>query len=297
MKISVVIPTYGREQVLVETLQRVLELDPLPAEVVVVDQTPDHERETEASLVEWSAQGRIRWIRRAMPSIPASMNDGLVAAAGDVVLFLDDDVVPVPDLLRWHAEAFRCHAPAIVVGQVLQPGEESVAPVAGDFRFCNDAPAWIVDAIACNMAVHRATAIAAGGFDENFRGAAYRFEKEFALRAGRGARAVYFEPRASIRHLRAERGGTRAGGSHLTTLTPHHSVGGLLLRVGHPWRRGRNPPPSHRVRENAAPSPAAVVDSRHVDRGDSWIVLGLAIVVKWPEAAQAGHRTWLKSRS
>ncbi len=51
---------------------------------------------------------------------------------------------------------------------------------------------------------------------------------------------IYFEPQASIRHLRAERGGTRVLGSHLTSCSPNHGVGVLLLRAIHGMRSGRS---------------------------------------------------------
>lgn len=220
---TIVIPTYGREAVLIQTLERVFELS--PGEVLVVDQTPNHDEETASRLSEWDRKQAIRWLRLDRPSIPRAMNTGLRAARDGVVLFLDDDIVPGPGLLGAHEEAHGAHPDAAaVIGQVLQPGERPT-PVGQGFRFCSDRPRWIDLAIACNMSVKRERAMAAGGFDENFIGAAYQFETEFARRLIRGGGRVFFEPRASIRHLRAERGGTRSYGSHLRTMSPAHAVG------------------------------------------------------------------------
>lgn len=41
------IPTYNRENILVQTLQAASDLDPAPSEILVVDQTPEHEKTTE----------------------------------------------------------------------------------------------------------------------------------------------------------------------------------------------------------------------------------------------------------
>ena len=68
-------------------------------------------------------------------------------------------------------------------------------------------------------------AIELGGFDENFVGAAYRFEAEFAHRFVAAYGPIRFEPRASIRHLAVASGGTRAYGHHLWTAAPAHSAG------------------------------------------------------------------------
>jgi len=222
---SVVIPTYGREEVLLSTLERVISLG--PPEILVIDQTPNHELPTELQLEEWCRAGKILLHRLPEPSIPHAMNQGLLTARSDVVLFLDDDVIPEAGLLEAHARAHRAHIEALaVVGQILQPGEDPV-PLGPQeaFRFNSIQETWITKAMAGNMSVKRDRAILAGGFDENFLGAAYMFETEFAERLLRCGGRIFFEPSASIRHLRAPRGGTRSYGSHLRTLSPAHASG------------------------------------------------------------------------
>jgi GT2 family glycosyltransferase len=250
---SVAIATYGREQVLVETIARVLECRAAATEVLIADQTPRHEPETERRLADWQREGRIRWLRLPEPSTVDAMNACLQQAATPLVLFLDDDVIPSPDLLSAHAAAHAAHPEALaVVGQVLQPGEvsEDVAyagPTTGlradlEFPFRSARGAWVQNVIGCNLSVKRAAALSIGGFDANFTPpVAFRFETEFARRAiARGYR-VWFEPSASIRHLRAPSGGTRTHGSHLTSASPEHGVGDyyFALRCGSGWERWR----------------------------------------------------------
>ena len=100
--ISVVVPTYGRDQVLIDTLRRILALDPGPAELLVIDQTTQHSAEVEKALRDWNDCGVLRWLRLESPSITAAMNRGLLEARHTLVLFLDDDVVPSPPLVREH---------------------------------------------------------------------------------------------------------------------------------------------------------------------------------------------------
>ena len=231
--IEIVIPTLGRESVLVETLGLVRGLG--PRRVILVDQTPEHEPGTRDFLEAAEREGWIEWLRLCEPNIPAAMNAGLLAAKSRRVLFLDDDIIPSADLLSAHLEAHAGNPDAwAVVGQVLQPGEKPVTLSPGEgFRFNSDRPAWIESAMAGNLSVDRERALGMGGFDENFVGAAYMFEAEFASRVRDAGGKVYFEPRASLRHLRAERGGTRAHGHHLTTASPSHSAGAhyyFLLR-------------------------------------------------------------------
>lgn len=225
--ISIVIPTYQREQVLLDTVAYLLQLDIAPAEIFIVDQTPEHEKETELALKNLEQAGKIRWLRLAEPSITHAMNVGLSEAQQDIVLFLDDDIVPGANLIAAHADAQLRDGFNIVAGQVLQPGEEPLTTEqeSGVFRFCSARSQHISELMGGNFSIKRELALRLGGFDENFVHVAYRFEAEFANRAIQAGEKILFEPGASIRHLKATAGGTRSFGHHLTTIKPSHSVG------------------------------------------------------------------------
>lgn len=230
--VSVVIPTYRREQVLIETLQYLLTLNPGPSEILVIDQTPGHEEETERRLQEFEELGVIRWIRLSRPSITRAMNLGLQEARSEIVLFLDDDIIPGPELIAAHIKAHQ-QDEFVVAGQVIQQAEGvSKSPPPANFHFASDRKQYITELMGGNFSIRRSMALRLGGFDENFVQVAYRFEAEFAERALQAGNQILFEPRASIRHLKAASGGTRSFGHHLTTLRPGHAVGAyyFLLR-------------------------------------------------------------------
>jgi GT2 family glycosyltransferase len=254
--LTVALPTYRRERVLVDTIHHLLEQSG-PAEIVVLDQTPEHGSDVEHELSELAALGRIRWLRLSRPSIPAAMNHGLRVASRPIILFLDDDIVPCSDLLARHAAGYADLRTVAVAGQVLQPGQEPEIPrsftTAGfgaflDFPFNSTERAVIANGMAGNLSMRRAAAVSAGGFDENFVGVAYRFETEFCRRlAGHGR--IVFEPSASIRHLRAQEGGTRVYGDHRRSPSPAVGVGdyyfalrhgasldSIAYLLGRPWR-------------------------------------------------------------
>lgn len=247
--VSVVVPTFGREQVLVDTLQALLACDPSPTEIIVVDQTPRHEDQTEEFLRKSCDAGSLRWLRLGRPSIPRAMNVGLRAARSVIVLFVDDDIRPAGDLLAAHQRAHIEFPGAwAVAGQVLQPGESPAgrglwAPRPGiladlDFPFWSDERASVVNVMAGNLSVKRDQALSAGAFDENFEGVAFRFETEFARRIVRRGGQILFEPAASLRHLRAERGGTRFLGSHLTSTSPLCGMGDYYFAMQSGWSFG-----------------------------------------------------------
>jgi len=234
-QITVAIPTYRREQVLLESLEYLLALDVPPDEILVLDQTETHEPATEQRLRELHDAGRIRWLRLATPSIPQAMNRGLLEAVHDIVLFVDDDIRPEPELIAAHRAAHRAHGEVLVAGRVIQPWEEG-KDFSGDahFHFAGLKPFWINEFMGGNFSVSRRTALSLGGFDENFVRVAYRFEAEFAHRWRASGRPIYFEPSACLHHLKDSDGGTRTFGEHLTTWRPDHAVGAYYycLRTG-----------------------------------------------------------------
>ena len=224
--ITVAIPTYRRERVLTETLEYLLAMSLPPAEILVLDQTERHEAATTEALQRWHEAGAVRWVRLAEPSIPKAMNQGLLLATQSVVLFLDDDIRPEPDLLRHHVDACERYPDALIAGRVIQPWHEGVSFAPDEpFHFACTTPQWVTEFMGGNFSVRRKTALALGGFDENFVRVAYRFEAEFAHRFRNAGGRIRFEPTACIHHLKATDGGTRAHGQAFVTMTPNHAVG------------------------------------------------------------------------
>src|SRR6478752_3357025 len=100
--LTVAIPTYNRGQVLIETLRHLMAQEPPPAEILVLDQTTQHEDAVRDVLSAWQGEGTIRWLHLRVPSVTKAMNQGLVIANCENILFLDDDIIPEPGLVAAH---------------------------------------------------------------------------------------------------------------------------------------------------------------------------------------------------
>jgi len=129
MNISIIIPTYNR----LASLKRVLEglenqtLAPTNFEVVVVsDGATDG---TDEFLANLQTPLTLNPVFQVNAGAAAARNAGIQTAVGDLVVFLDDDVVPAPQLL---AEHLRTHAAegdnVVVLGPMITPADFVMAP-------------------------------------------------------------------------------------------------------------------------------------------------------------------------
>ncbi|MEZ6131837.1 MAG: glycosyltransferase [Planctomycetaceae bacterium] len=236
LPVSIVIPTFGRDEVLLSTIQELMNREFPAAEILIMDQTPAHAVAAEQKLASWHESGQIRWLRLPEPSITQAMNRGLQIARCPLVLFLDDDIQVSSELVAAHSAAHTEAADLwATVGQVIQPWQQAAAQAAPrqmsglytdfDFPFHSTLDQDVANVMAGNLCVHRERALSIGGFDTNFRGSAFRFETDFARRAIDAGGRIRFLGSAGIRHLRVASGGTRKDGNHLASASPQHGVG------------------------------------------------------------------------
>jgi GT2 family glycosyltransferase len=177
---TVVIPTYERrgalERALV-ALRRQVDADPSLAVgldiVVVVDGSTDGSLELVEQL-DFPSPVKAIWQRNRGRS--AARNAGLAVASGEIVLFLDDDLVPEPGLLRRHRRAHEVGNDHIHVGPYPLAPESPIAP---NKRWFDDTYAELARTGVINRADRFSIANtsgpaeifrAVGGFDESFTG-------------------------------------------------------------------------------------------------------------------------------
>jgi glycosyltransferase involved in cell wall biosynthesis len=223
VSVTVVVPTYQREDPLLETLRHVEAQERVPDEVLVIDQSPRHTPETAAALAAAERAGKIRCIRQQPASLTKARNRGLQEARGDVVLFLDDDVLLPDGLVATHLRHFErgevdavggptLDAPAAFDWRELPAGDPRAAAV----RMPNNSGRWaagIPHLVGCNHSVLRDRAIRIGGYDELFVGSAYCEDGDFALRLYEAGGRFVYDPAAWLIHRRVPSGGCRVVGN------------------------------------------------------------------------------------
>ncbi|MEH1796425.1 MULTISPECIES: hormogonium polysaccharide biosynthesis glycosyltransferase HpsN [unclassified Nostoc] len=225
--ITVVIPTYGREEALRDSIVDVLKQDYPNFEVLVVDQTQTHQSEIQAYLEEMVGAGKIKWLRLDWASLPGARNYAIRRASGEIILFIDDDVQLTAGLLAAHAKNYLQNPEVgAVAGRVfdrMKLGDsggdlqiEYLPPEAMDPGIAwyhidlvhTIKPQQVLTARGCNMSFRREIFTKYGlRFDERFRGSAVREESDFCLRVRKTGYKIWYDPEAHLVHLGEETGG------------------------------------------------------------------------------------------
>lgn len=252
-KLSVCIVTYERPDFLERCLRSLRDALSDDAEVVVVDASAEdrHEfaHEVDPSIIYVHAPRLAGWMTR-------SRNEALRWVHGDIVSFLDDDVVVRPGWEEGLRAAFEEASVAAVSGRTCNgvPGEEHYDRPIGRLLqdgtltdgFASLPDRHVVDVdhgIGANMSFRRSVLAVLGGFRDDYPGTALREDADIFLRVRAiGARAV-FAPDAAVDHrpaphVRGARFDTRyklyGRRNHMVLLARAEGIGSPMLRK---WMR------------------------------------------------------------
>jgi len=209
LRLSVVIPTYRRPDLLVRCLEAVFAqtLDPHAFEVIVVDD--GHTDDTQAVVDAFKARPGpvVRYLRPRHGRGPAvARNAGWRAAYAKVVAFTDDDTVPAPD---WLEQGERALVPGLVAlcGRVAVPRAEGRAADRPTDHELMTRGLETAEFVTANAFVRRSALLTVGGFDERFQ-RAWREDSDLQFRLLRDAGAVGRADDAVVVHpVRPERWG------------------------------------------------------------------------------------------
>ena len=219
MRFSVLIPTFKRPDVLRQTLENLVDCDPKPDEIVLIDADP---AKSAQPLVEEFARidgsPPIRYLS-SEPGLAVQRNRGMKMAGGDVFVFLDDDVTVDRRLFAELATAYEEPTVVGATGRVIEPephrygGANSwirkVLPGGGDQgeftrfgypRYLRDlqAPRDVQHMLGCFMTARREAAEQVR-FDEHLASYALAEDEDFSYRLSRLGRIRYI-PEAVVTH-------------------------------------------------------------------------------------------------
>ncbi|PJE69983.1 glycosyltransferase [Candidatus Shapirobacteria bacterium CG10_big_fil_rev_8_21_14_0_10_48_15] len=212
--LSVVIPTFNRDQPLRNTLQSLLVQDYPRFEIIVVDQSTKKFPPKEAFL----KKKHFKVWHHSPPNAAAARNLGISQAKGAIILFLDDDVICQKNLLKNHVKNYRDARIGAVAGRVIDRSSKRfrdshrVGQITwyGQFTdgFAGSQKQMVLTGMTCNASWRREVLKKLQGFDENFTGP-IREDSDLCLRTINEGHQIIFEPQAVVVHQRAKTGGFR----------------------------------------------------------------------------------------
>jgi GT2 family glycosyltransferase len=205
LAISVIIPTYNRKGVLRKTLE-MLQYQTLPPdrfEVILVDDgSSDGTPEMVAAL---EPSYRLEMHDQANHGAAAARNLGAREARGEILLFLDSDMLASKELLASHLAKHCSSGRSLVVGPREEldhgtnaPFSKSSGALEKDYRF-KSSELTFQEAFTCNLSVKSSCWSVLEGFDERFPASGYE-DIDFAYRAAQAGFSIIPCPEARALH-------------------------------------------------------------------------------------------------
>jgi GT2 family glycosyltransferase len=180
MRVSVIVSTYQRRELALRTAASLLKQDYSADQteiVIVIDGSTDG---TAEALRRLQGSERLRLVEQENRGLAGARNSGMRAASGELLIFLDDDMLCTPGLVSAHAEAHTQRKDFVGLGAIYV-APESRGNLAADYfestlgatyLYLRDNPGepWPTeDWTFGNTSIRRDVLERVGGFDENFR--------------------------------------------------------------------------------------------------------------------------------
>ncbi len=227
LKVSVIVPTHNRPDSLVRAVDAILDQQVMPYELIIVN---DGEENIPSDICDKAARAGVKYVyeRRDTPSLPASRNCGLAVASGDIILFLEDDVMIPQDFVSTLTELYQADAAGLIGGiggrvvEKTSPGKrvfDAASAMLGQGRWSprKMAARYIELPAALRGKLVPARRLSGGlssfrrnvtdqiKFEESFAGYALGEDREFSFRAAQRF-ALYVAPHLTAVHERAPGG-------------------------------------------------------------------------------------------
>ena len=216
IKLSIVIPTINRYDDLEKTIGYLQKQNFEKYEILIIDQT-DQIKSRDLTFLDQ----RVEQIYEDEKSASKARNIGLKRAKGDVVLFLDDDVIIESSAYLTHILSHfdnpNCSG---VVGPIIPFSDQQLRYTRHALSH-NKNWGWLFfprnygknckinDGGAGNLSVRRSWAIEVGGMDENYRKGAHREESDFNVRYTGKFGWYDYDTNCALVHIGRRTGGIR----------------------------------------------------------------------------------------
>jgi glycosyltransferase involved in cell wall biosynthesis len=199
IRATVQLCTYNRAPLLARVLEACFDqtIDADAYEIVLVDDGSTDG--TRSAVEEARARASCSFTVVAQPNagLARARNAGLARASGERIIFIDDDVIPLPNFVEEHLRAAARHRAEIVRGGAIEVENlDDLPPPIWSIKNYSGNYFWTT-----NVSVPLRTIRAIGGFDESF--AEYGWEDiDVGLRLRAAGVHAVFHPKALVYHFK-----------------------------------------------------------------------------------------------
>lgn len=222
--LSIIIPTLNRQVMLEQTISFLVKTQNLENyELLIIDQSDNYNISQEETQLRSIIQDKVelKYFSANFKSLTKARNFAIKVALGEILLFLDDDIVPYPDLTSEHIKSYQvAENVGCVAGMVIEePDVFTNTKRTGaevDFtgrclrNFRNDGSGFIKAAPGGNMSFRKRVIEKVGLFDERFIGTSELEETDYCYRVRKANYKILYNSRAKIMHLINPSGGCRS---------------------------------------------------------------------------------------
>lgn len=217
--ISVVIPTLGREELLLDCVKSILIGTYNDFEILIIDQNPKLTLQNKLTQC-FPYEKRLRYFYREKAGAARARNFGLSNAIGEIIVFIDDDLIVGPDCLQAYYDQFQLITPppGIISGRIIPIWPNKNKPdwfpieleyILGLYDIGDEVCLMpqCDQPMSANIAVLRKAILEIGGFNENFGFDKSRKQPMIAgedtllgIKIREAGYSIYYHPRAQVGH-------------------------------------------------------------------------------------------------
>jgi len=172
---SIIVPTFERREVVCDAVRAIARIGyPGSLElIVVVDGSTDGTAEALRTI---ECRFPTNIVVQENRGLAQARNRGAAEASGSILLFLDDDMICEPDIVRRHADSYAAGADAVLGHIPLDPASPPGVLAEGVREWAearaatlsSGAPLTLFDLLGGHLSVRREVFDALGGFDQTF---------------------------------------------------------------------------------------------------------------------------------
>ncbi|MBX2895000.1 MAG: glycosyltransferase [Cyclobacteriaceae bacterium] len=205
--VSVVIPTFNREQCLVDFLHSLARQNYLNYEIIIVDQS-ENISDAKRDLIKLFAN-KLKYYHIEERGRSLAKNYGIQFSSGDIIIFCDDDIIVPENFISTHVETLADPFIAAASCRLVEQNDPDIA-INKPLRTTSygqlvnkpysTVSGYVTSLNGGNMSFKRVVLNQVGYFEEYFEGTSMVEEPDIAYRIIQSGHKIYFNASITVYH-------------------------------------------------------------------------------------------------